>query len=198
MRFRYLVALIAAAGLAAPAELLAEDAEGASDALQAEVPSDVRQQAPAQGAPTQQATTEGAAGEAAQESGSQTEPTLGAELEPHQDADDVIKETERQFEEASRELDQRFREVEQESPVEPSSDANDIEDVLAPSSDPKVRAALEETERRFEEASREIEASFEQAERDVPLEVRDAARPDEGEGMDGEGVSEDSSKAGAP
>lgn len=197
MRFRYLVALMAVVGLAAPAELLAEDAEGSTAAPQAEVPSDVWQQAPAQGVPAQEATTESATG-AARESGSQAAPTLGAELEPHQDADDVIKETERQFEEASRELDQRFREVEQESPVEPVSDTNDIDDILTPSSDPKVRAALEETERRFEEASREIEESFEQAERDVPPEVRDAARPDQGQSMEGDGVSEDSSKAEAP
>lgn len=170
MHFRYLAALMAAIGLAAPAELLAEDAESSPDAAQQEAP------APQASEQTAEQTPED---EAVQESGAQTKPTLGAELEPEQDVDEVLKETERQFEEASRELDQRARELEQESPVDPTSEASDIEDVLAPSSDPQVRAALEETERRFEEASRKIDESFEEAERDVPRDARDAARPSE-------------------
>ncbi|MGO2133320.1 MAG: hypothetical protein ACTH3D_10560 [Halomonas sp.] len=155
MRFRYLTVLILVAGLASSAELLAQSRDsqiGESHVGESQV----------------------SEGQAAQPSNDQPQSTLGAALEPHKDADDVIQETDRQFEEAKRELEQRFREVEKESPVKPSSGAQDIDDILKPSSDPKVRAALEETERRFEEASRQIESSFKEAERDVPVEIRDS------------------------
>lgn len=174
MRFRYLAALIAVAGLAVPAELLAEEVRELPAATQTD-PS-----APTLNEETSVSETikkNAAEKEAAQKISSQTEPTLGAELEPHQDVDEVLKETERQFQEAQRELDQRFHEVEQEDPVEPLSKTNEVESALTPSSDPQVRAVLEETERRFEEASREIKESFERAERDVPREARDAVKP---------------------
>lgn len=161
MRFRYLTVLAVAISLASSIDVLAQD-----DAQQAEEIQPSQQPSGAEQASDTQLSAQGA---------SQEEQTLGAELEPHQDADDVIQQTDRQFEKAQQELEQRFREVEKESPVEPSSEASDIDDILTPSSDPKVREALEETERRFEEASRKIEESFKDAERDVPAEVRDDA-----------------------
>lgn len=154
MRFRYLTGLLAVISLAGSVEVLAQDEAQAEQ--QPSTP-ELSSESPS---PVQEA--------------SEKEQTLGAELEPHQDADDVIQETDRQFEKAQEELEQRFREVEKESPVEPSSEASNIDDILTPSSDPKVRKALEETERRFEEASRKIEKSFKDAERSVPAEVSGA------------------------
>ncbi|WP_027966263.1 hypothetical protein [Halomonas halocynthiae] len=193
MRFRCLAVLMLAVGLISSAELLAQSSEGLSRESQAresqplenqprESRADDGQDAEEQGneqegefsssvtPPGQQAQTPDA-GAAADDL---PESTFGTALESNKGADEVIQETERQFEAAQRELEQRFREVEQESPVEPSAESQDIEDILRPSSDPKVRAALEETERRFEEASRQIESSFKEAERDVPEEVREA------------------------
>lgn len=165
MRFRYLTVLILVAGLASSAELLAQSGDNQVDESQV---------GESQVSESQVREDQAGEGQAAQPSDDQPQSTLGAALEPHKDADDVIEETDRQFEEAKRELEQRFREVEKESPVKSSSGAQDIDDILKPSSDPKVRAALEETERRFEEASRQIESSFKEAERDVPVEIRDS------------------------
>lgn len=104
------------------------------------------------------------------------------------DVDAIIQETERRFQEASRELNQQFEDVEvTEDPTsEPQMDSETttpgvsgseptgrvIEDELK--KDPTTRevdAIIEETERRFEEASREIDRQFEEAERQVPESV---------------------------
>ncbi|MDT8895307.1 hypothetical protein RSO41_11645 [Halomonas sp. I1] len=109
------------------------------------------------------------------------------------DVEDIIQETERRFDEASQKIDEQFKEAEQETPepvapesetgadldaaLESSSELPGPEDATTleeASSDPEVRAILEETERRFEEASQEIDRQFEQAESRVPDEISDS------------------------
>ncbi|MDR5860557.1 hypothetical protein FZZ93_08190 [Halomonas eurihalina] len=114
-----------------------------------------------------------------------------------EDVDAIIEETERRFDEASKKVDEQFKEAEQETPEStvPESEASaDLDAALESpsalpddattleegSSDPEVQAILEETERRFEEASKEIDQQFKQAERRVPDEISGSTtEPDE-------------------
>ncbi|MCE8024477.1 MULTISPECIES: hypothetical protein [Halomonadaceae] len=106
------------------------------------------------------------------------------------DIDAIIEDTERRFEEAQRQIDQQFEEVEQSPPaLEPMESDEDYSTRLEPIgggerdttteidreaertgevTQSDIDAWLEETERRFEEAQRQLEAQFEEAERREP------------------------------
>ncbi|PRY72798.1 LptM family lipoprotein [Halomonas ventosae] len=102
------------------------------------------------------------------------------------DVDAIIEETERRFEEASRQIDEQFESAEQEpielEPMEsspafesdigldesPGGDLDEREALPGESTDSDIEAILEETEKRFEEASRKIDEQFEEAERQAP------------------------------
>lgn len=117
------------------------------------------------------------------------------------DVDAIIEETERRFEEASRQIDEQFESAEQEpielEPMEsspafesdigldesPGSDLDEQQALPGESTSSDIEAILEETEKRFEEASRKIDEQFEEAERQAPgssseldaLELEDSA-----------------------
>ncbi|WP_444677141.1 hypothetical protein [Halomonas sp. E19] len=106
------------------------------------------------------------------------------------DIDAVLEETERRFEQAQREIDEQYEEVEQEgTALEPMEESTDFRSTLEPMQigDPgttsaideeaerrgevtqsDIDALLEETERRFEEAQRQLDEQFEEAERREP------------------------------
>ncbi|MCE8034379.1 MAG: hypothetical protein LPK20_07940 [Halomonas sp.] len=106
------------------------------------------------------------------------------------DIDAILEDTERRFEEAQRQIDQQFEEVERDSPVlEPMEGGADFEPSLEPMEDGEagttsdiereaertgevtqsdVDAWLEETERRFEEAQRQLDEQFREAEQSDP------------------------------
>lgn len=102
------------------------------------------------------------------------------------DVDAIIEETERRFEEASRQIDEQFESAEQEpielEPMESSpafesdidideslgSDLDEQQALPGESTSSDIEAILEETEKRFEEASRKIDEQFEEAERQPP------------------------------
>ncbi|WFM72349.1 hypothetical protein [Halomonas sp. CKK8] len=102
------------------------------------------------------------------------------------DVDAIIEETERRFEEASRQIDEQFESAEQEpielGPMEsspafesdigldasPGSDLYEQQALPGESTSSDIEAILEETEKRFEEASRKIDEQFEEAERRPP------------------------------
>lgn len=102
------------------------------------------------------------------------------------DVDAIIEETERRFEEASRQIDEQFESAEQEpielEPMEsspafesdididesPDRDLDEQQALPGESTDSDIEAILEETEKRFEEASRKIDEQFEEAERQTP------------------------------
>ncbi|TDR50500.1 hypothetical protein DFP85_12412 [Halomonas ventosae] len=102
------------------------------------------------------------------------------------DVDAIIEETERRFEEASRQIDEQFESAEQEpielEPMEsspafesdigldesPGSDLDEQQALPGESTSSDIEAILEETEKRFEEASRKIDEQFEEAERQPP------------------------------
>ncbi|WP_206022800.1 hypothetical protein [Billgrantia bachuensis] len=106
------------------------------------------------------------------------------------DVDAIIEDTERRFEEAQRQIDQQFEEVERSNPaLEPMEGGSDSEPTLEPMEEEQggvsstiereaertgevtqsdVDAWLEETERRFEEAQRELDEQFKEAERSEP------------------------------
>lgn len=114
------------------------------------------------------------------------------------DVDEVIAETERRFEEAQRQLEQQFQEIEQQTPelapmesdpLEPSweresgvSDRAPLEGELEATD---VDALIEDTERQFEEAQQRLEEQFQALESEQPangttLESDDALNRDEG------------------
>ncbi len=106
------------------------------------------------------------------------------------DIDAILEETERRFEQAQREIDEQYEEVEQEgTALEPMEESTDFRSTLEPMQigDPgttsaideeaerrgevtqsDIDALLEETERRFEEAQRQLDEQFEEAERREP------------------------------
>ncbi|MDZ7853626.1 MAG: hypothetical protein U5L98_13555 [Halomonas sp.] len=112
----------------------------------------------------------------------------------HSDVDAIIEETERRFEEASRRIDEQFESAEEGSPElepmeaspefepmetpaydsdisldeVPGSDLDEREAMPGESTSSDIEAILEETEKRFQEASRRIEEQFEEAERQAP------------------------------
>ncbi|QFU02521.1 hypothetical protein FIU83_12835 [Halomonas sp. THAF5a] len=125
-------------------------------------------------------------GEIAVEAAGETDPAMRDEGLPGEtsrsDVDAILEETERRFEEASRRIDEQFEQAERQRPEgEPLPETEDMGELEASSSLPgeasrvsgelgkaEVDAILEETEQRFEEASREIEAQFQEAERQQP------------------------------
>lgn len=106
------------------------------------------------------------------------------------DIDAIIEDTERRFEEAQRQIDQQFEEVEQSPPaLEPAESDTDFSTRLAPmeNGDDRTSSAiereaertgevtqsdvdawLEESERRFEEARRQLDEQFKEVERREP------------------------------
>lgn len=118
------------------------------------------------------------------------------------DVDDIIEETERRFDEASRRIDEQFESAEEGSPelepmegapefepmespalepmetpdfesdigvdVAPGSDLDEREALPGESTSSDIEAIIEETEKRFEEASRKIDEQFEEVERQAP------------------------------
>ncbi|GGC81275.1 hypothetical protein [Vreelandella lutescens] len=89
------------------------------------------------------------------------------------DVDDVIAETERRFEEAQRQLEEQFQEIEQQSPelmpmendpIEPSwereSSLPDTPQLEGELEATDVDALIEDTERQFEEAQQRLEEQF--------------------------------------
>ncbi|MDR9438232.1 MAG: hypothetical protein RI841_01845 [Halomonas sp.] len=110
------------------------------------------------------------------------------------DVDAIIEETERRFDEASRRIDEQFESAEEEAPeLEPMEASPEFEPMESPayesdidldatsgselderealpgeSTRSDIEAIIEETEKRFEEASRQIDEQFEEAERQAP------------------------------
>jgi len=123
------------------------------------------------------------------------------------DVDAIIEETERRFEEASRRIDEQFESAEEVTPeLEPMEASPDFEPMEAAdyesdigldeasgselderealpgeSTSSDIDAILEETEKRFEEASRRIDEQFEEAERQAPGSASELDALDAGE-----------------
>ncbi|WP_404463264.1 hypothetical protein LG331_11320 [Vreelandella aquamarina] len=97
------------------------------------------------------------------------------------DVDEVIAETERRFEEAQRQLEQQYQEIEQQTPELMPMDSDPIEpswerESSLPDSPQQegelgardVDALIEDTERQFEEAQQRLEEQFQSLESEQP------------------------------